>query len=139
MYIIAVERSHATLAARLTPYMNANSNNRDIYIHSVVFTMNNSVNAGLSYSPFEVIFAHRPRFPLVVPTKQTFQTLPKDIGQYLESKEELLSLIRDTIYDHLVKYKDNMISHANAKRETLKLSSRTMYTSQINRVVLLGN
>ena len=119
----AVERSHATLAARLTPYMNANCNNWDIYIHSVVFAMNNSVNAGLSYSPFEVIFAHRPRFPLVVPTKQTFQTLPRDIGQYLESKQELLSLIRDNIYDHLVQYKDKMISHANAKRETVKLSS----------------
>ena len=118
----AVERSHATLASRLTPYMNPNCNNWDVYLHSVVFAMNNSVNAGLGYSPFEVIFAQRPSFPLVVPTKQTFQTLPKDIVSYIESKQELLSLIREDIHDHLVKYKDKMISHVNANRGTLKLS-----------------
>ena len=118
----AVERSHATLAARLTPYMNANCNNWDVYVHSVVFAMNNSVNAGLGYSPFEVIFAQRPRFPLAVPTRQTFQSLPVDIVQYLEAKQKLLTSIRDDIQSHLEKYRENMTSRTNADRKILKLS-----------------
>ena len=55
-----------------SPYMNANCNNWDVYVYSVVFAMNNSVNASLDFSPFDVVFAQRPKFPLVVPTRHTF-------------------------------------------------------------------
>jgi hypothetical protein len=41
----AVERSHVTLAARLTPYMNDDCNNWDLHLDSVVFDMNNAVNS----------------------------------------------------------------------------------------------
>ena len=102
--------------------MNTNCNNWGVYVYSVVFAINNSVNASLGYSPFDVVFAQRPKFPLVVSTRHTFQTLPKDIAPYIESKQELLPLICDNIYDNLVKYKDNMISRANTNKEILKLS-----------------
>ena len=59
----ACERTHRTLASRLTPYMNKQSSNWDQYLPAVVFAMNNAVNASTGYSPFEIIFGERPKFP----------------------------------------------------------------------------
>lgn len=49
------ERSHRTLAERITPYLLNNTNWED-FIPSIVFSMNNSVNEGTKYSPFEIIY-----------------------------------------------------------------------------------
>ncbi|WAQ98060.1 POL4-like protein [Mya arenaria] len=119
----AVERSHATLAARLTPYMNADCNNWDLYLHTVVFAMNNSVHSGQGYSPFEIVYAQRPRFPLVVSTESTFQNPSKDVEQYLLSKVKLMEEIHSQVRDSVVKYQEKMTSEVNAKRQILQLQS----------------
>lgn len=118
----AVERSHATLAARLTPYMNADCSNWDINLHSVVFAMNNAVHAGLGYSPFEIVFAQRPKFPLVISPQVTFQTLSKDVDQYLASKLKLLTQIREHVHENLEQYQERMIQNTNAGRQILELT-----------------
>lgn len=82
----AVERSHATLSARLTPYMNADCINWETHVHKVVFGMNNAVHAGLGYSPFEIVLAKRPKIPLVISPQVTFPSLSKDVDQYLTSE-----------------------------------------------------
>ena len=60
----ACERTHHTLSSKLTPYMNDKCNNWDTMVHSVVFSMNHSVNTSNGYSPFEIIYGQRPKFPL---------------------------------------------------------------------------
>jgi hypothetical protein len=117
----AVERSHATLAARLTPYMNDDCNNWDLHLDSVVFAMNNAVNSSLGYSPFEVVFSQRPRFPMVVSPKDTFQSLPSDTQQYLTNKIALLQEIRDHVKENIVQYQATMTANSNETRKMLSL------------------
>ncbi len=51
----AVERAHATLATRLTPYMDKGCRNWESVLPSVTFAMDSAVNSSLGYSPFEIL------------------------------------------------------------------------------------
>ena len=57
----ACERSHRTLAERLTPYI-ANGKSWQDILQCVIFSMNNTVNSSLGYSPFEIVYGRRPNF-----------------------------------------------------------------------------
>lgn len=61
----ACERVHATLAERLTPYLTNEKSNWEECLSSIVFSINWSVNTSLGYSPYEIVFLRRPKFPLV--------------------------------------------------------------------------
>ena len=65
------ERSHKTLAERLTPYVNSKCNNWLDVLPSITFSFNQSVNASTGYSPHEIVFGHRPHFPLTAANQQT--------------------------------------------------------------------
>ena len=52
----ACERSHRTLEERLSSYVSKNSNNWVGFLASITFSTNQSVNAGLGYSPHHIIF-----------------------------------------------------------------------------------
>ena len=118
----ACERQHRTLAERLTPYMNDKCNNWDQMANPVVFSMNNSVNSSLGYSPFEIIYGQRPKFP---PSANSYsldlKSVPKDFHSYLEQKEQILNVIRNDVKDHLVKTKQNMLDRANENSKLLQV------------------
>ena len=118
----ACERVHATLAARLTPFMNKDCNNWDKYLPSVVFAINNAVNSSTGYSPFEVLFGQRPKFPLANHA-HSFKSLPTDTSEYIASKANLLSVIRTNIHENLEKSQTAMIDRANQGRDMLKLTT----------------
>lgn len=118
----ACERVHATLAARLTPFMNKDCNNWDVYLPSVVFAINNAVNSSTGYSPFEVLYGQRPKFPLANHT-HSFKSLPNDTLAYMASKLSLLSVIRTNILENLEKSQTAMVNRANQGRDILQLTS----------------
>ena len=51
----ACERPHRTLAERITPYIEKGVNWEDV-LPGIIFSMNNTPNASLKYSPFEIVF-----------------------------------------------------------------------------------
>ena len=108
----ACERAHSTLANLLTPYMNTDANNWDFYLPTVVFAFNLSVNSSMGYSPFEVLYAQRPKFPLVNHT-HSFQSLPKDVETFMPKKLALLAQIRKDVSDQLDKSKKTMPKNTN--------------------------
>ena len=75
----AVERVHRTLAERLTPYVPKCRNNWIEFLSPVTFSINQSVHSSTGYSPHEVVFAERPRFPLTSPKPTDFDTIPVDM------------------------------------------------------------
>ena len=117
----ACERVHATLAARLTPFMNKDCNNWDVFLPSVVFAINNAVNSGTGYSPFEVLYGQRPKFPLASHS-HSFKSLPADTTEYMTSKAQSLSVIRSNISENLEKSKTAMLNRANQGKDILKLA-----------------
>ncbi|XP_069103156.1 uncharacterized protein [Argopecten irradians] len=98
----ACERTHNTLGVRLTPYMNDECNNWDTVLPAVTFSMNNSVHKSTGFSPFEVIFAQRPKFPLVNHTKD-LKSLPVDMRDYVAQKQQLLNDIRTDLHANVQK------------------------------------
>lgn len=58
----ACERTHATKAAKPTPFLNFKRNNSDRILPSVTFAMNISVNS-TGYSAFEILYGDRHAFP----------------------------------------------------------------------------
>lgn len=93
----ACERPHRTLSERLTPYLEKGKPWEDV-LHGVVFSMNNTPNSSLQYSPFEIVFGTRPKFPLSLHVKETdFSTIPKDCHTYLKQHVEKLMTIRTEV------------------------------------------
>ena len=91
------ERQHRTLAERRTPFINDKCNNWDQMVNSVAFSMNNSVNSSMGYSPFEIIYGQRPKFPLSANSYSLdLKSVPKDFHSYLEQKEQVLTFVRKT-------------------------------------------
>ena len=84
----AVERVHRTMAERLTPYMNSKLNNWIDVLPCITFSINQSVHTGSKYSPHEIIYGQRPKFPLSPPTPPDFDTIPQDMRSYVRKHAE---------------------------------------------------
>lgn len=61
-YLVAWE--NAPDKERLTPHVDKQRKHWDVKLPSIVFAINQNVNSTLGYSPFEIVFGYRPRFPL---------------------------------------------------------------------------
>ena len=53
----ACERTHRTLAERITPYLDKDLGKWQDVLPAIVFAMNSSVSSSLGYSPYEIIFS----------------------------------------------------------------------------------
>lgn len=116
----ACERVHATLAERLTPYMTNDKSNWEECLSSIVFSINCSVNTSLGYSPYEIVFLRRPKFPLVNYHSEP-TTIPKDLTVFLSNKLREMNIIRTEILDNAQRAKDTMVENANSTLRPLTL------------------
>ena len=114
---------HRTLEEHLTPYVDKQKRNWDDKLPSIVFAINQSVNYTLGYSPFEVVFGYRPRFPLSpVSLTGNLHSLPKDCQEYMASFLEKLRTIRTEVQNNIEANKETMVARANLKSHPLNLN-----------------
>ena len=99
----ACERTHRTLAERLTPCLLQSKNTWDDQLPAVVFAMNNSVSSHHGFSPFEVVYGHRPRFPLCHISSSLLQAPKSDMTQYLNNTIDKLERIRSIVRETALK------------------------------------
>ncbi|XP_062587193.1 uncharacterized protein LOC134248836 [Saccostrea cucullata] len=117
----ACERGHHVLATKLTPYMNDRRNNWEDLLPAIVFSMNASVNSTCGYSPYEIVYGHRPKFPLSgVPLDM--QTFPKDIHDYMQSLKHTLSAVHADMLTHIQTSQTKMTDSVNAKSHPTSFS-----------------
>ena len=118
----ACERTHLTLAERMTPYMSPDKRNWQDVLPAIVFSMNNTVNSTLGYSPFEVIYAKRPHFPLSSHIPETcFTTIPNNMHSYIKQHIKSLNVIREQVKQNAVQAQTKMVMRANANENPLFL------------------
>lgn len=117
----ACERTHGTLASRLTPFLTTHVNTWDTIVPAIVFSMNNAVNASMGYSPFEILYAQRPKFPLT-PIVSDLHAIPRDYHVYLKQKQTVLETIRTDVSDHIQVAQARMSDNVNAKTSNIQLS-----------------
>ena len=118
------ERVHKTLEERLTPYVDAKRRDWDVHLSSVVFAINQSVNSSTGYSPFEVIFGCRPKFPLLAEEATSDLTgQPVDVQEYVRNFLQRLDVVRQQVRQNVEKSKTNMVNRANAQSQVLHLTA----------------
>ena len=116
----ACERTHSTLAEKLTPYVSNSRNSWKNFLPAIVFAMNTSVNATLGFSPYEIIFGQRPKFPLTNPLLN-FDTLHKGIQMYMKEHAEKLSVIRTIAKENALKRSNKMVDTENSNTKDVLL------------------
>lgn len=116
----ACERTHRTLAERLTPFIQKNHQWDDI-LPAVTFSMNSTVNASTKYSPFEVVYGLRPRFPLCS-LQMDFANVPVEFHDYIKTQAKKLDVIRESVKSNALKSGQLMSERYNQKLHSLQLS-----------------
>lgn len=59
----ALERSHSTLKEYLKSYVNENQTNWHKYVYTAMLTYNSSIHTTTRFTPYELIFGHKPFIP----------------------------------------------------------------------------
>ncbi|CAG2243081.1 unnamed protein product [Mytilus edulis] len=117
----ACERTHRTLAERLTPYIQKGTQ-WDSVLPAITFSMNASINSSTKYSPYEIIYGTRPKFPLCLSHQTDFSTLPDDYRDYVEKQAKKLDIIREEIRTNAQRSGELMMDRYNKKTNPLYLS-----------------
>lgn len=118
----ACERTHATIAARLTPFLNFKRNNWDKILPSVTFALNTSVNS-TGYSAFEILYGDRLAFPLSTHTPESdIQGIPKTMHTYVNNLHTRLNVILQCVHTNTKHYKTQMLRSANESTRSLNLT-----------------
>lgn len=115
------ERTHRTLADRLTPFMLDNKQWENM-LPAIVFSINCCVNESCKYSPFEIVYGKRPTFRLALAQTVNFRDLPKDIHTYINNCVDCLTAIRHEVKCNTLKAQEKMEVLSNEKVRELKLS-----------------
>ena len=97
------ERTHRTIAERLTPYFKKDKQWDEI-LQAVTFSFNVSPNASTKYSPYEVVYGFRPKFPLTGGNMtDNFKTLPVEFQSYVNQLSQKLTVIRAEVAANALK------------------------------------
>ena len=115
----ACERTHSTLAERMTPLVKQEPHTWEQYLPGTVFAMNSAVNSGTGYSPYEIIFGSRPRFPLNPTSQDTLQPIPQDCESYVLKLNRQLRNIREQVEENVRKSQENMVRRMNSDIKVL--------------------
>ena len=82
-----VERSHLTLAQRLTPYVEPSGRNWQNMLPAIVFAINNSVSSSTGHSPHGILFGNIPKSPLSSPKLDTeFSNIPENAHAFVKQQ-----------------------------------------------------
>lgn len=114
------ERTHRTLAERLTPYVLDNKQWEEM-LPGIVFSINCCVNPSSKYSAFEIVYGKRPSFPLSPNHIVDFKDIPNDAKAYVENLNSRISIIREQVKTNCLKAQEKMETIENIDAHELKL------------------
>ncbi|CAF1475073.1 unnamed protein product, partial [Rotaria sordida] len=101
-----VERFNATFVPQLAKLHDRESNNWDEYLSPIVFAYNTSAHSTTHYSPFELKFGRKPRFPIDTPSSHYIFHTPNDYYAQLKKSLQIIhNNARNNITQQQSKYK----------------------------------
>jgi transposase InsO family protein len=106
----ALERFHQTLKTMIKMYCTENIKDLDEGVHLLLFTVRDSVQESLGFSPFELVFGHTVHGPLL---------LLKEI--LLNENPEKTSILQ-----YVATFRDRLFRAGEMARENLKQSQNIM-------------
>ena len=117
------ERTHRTLAERMTPYISQGKQWDDI-LSAITFAINSPVNTSTNYSPYEALYGFRPISRCHLHLKiQIFNGLHQDYHSYMRELIKILEIIRSELTDNAEKHGNLMKDRCNKKVNKLVLNT----------------
>ena len=106
----ALERFHATLKSILRAHCTKRQNDWDKGVLFVLFTIRDSVQESLGYSPFELVYGYELRNPLKIAKEQweDHGTEPETVANYVGNLQKRLESARKTAENHMSKSQEKM-------------------------------
>lgn len=86
----ALERSHSTLEEYLKSFVNSNQDNWATYVFSAMLAYNTNVHTTTNFTPYELLFGHKPYLPDSIYDSVPDSTFP----EYLKVLQHRLKLTR---------------------------------------------
>ena len=97
----ALERSHSTLKEYLKSYVNENQNNWHIYVYTAMLAYNTNVHTTTQFTPYELVFGHKPHIPDSIYELRADLTYP----EYIKNLSHRLKLSRDKALENIQRSK----------------------------------
>ncbi|CAG2218638.1 unnamed protein product [Mytilus edulis] len=116
----ACERQHRTLNERLTAHV-LKDKLWETEINSVTFSMNSSVNSSIDFSPFEIVFGKRPKFP-VFGAHFNLNDFHPNMQNYFSELTDRLKTVWEMVVKNAQYSGEKMEENANIKLNELKVS-----------------
>ncbi|CAG4990244.1 unnamed protein product [Colias eurytheme] len=94
----ALERSHSTLKEYLRSFVDPEQSNWPRYVYTAMLTYNTSVHSTTNYTPYELMFGHKPVIPNSIYEETSGATYPEYVrmlqSRLKHSRDKALGLIR---------------------------------------------
>jgi hypothetical protein len=129
----ALERSHRTLAEYLRHYINDDQTDWDEWLPYAMFTYNTTPHSTTGFTPFELVYGHRPDLPtaLTRPPKLTYsyEDYAKELRERIRAANQIA---RENTKDE--KAKSKLQFDKKSKKATFKVGDKVLlYDETIRR------
>jgi len=92
------ERWNSTFVTQLAKFCNADQNNWDTYLPSIVYAYNNGIHNSTGFTPYQLAFGRQPRHPFTQPNNSFNFTKPHDYwSQVLQYRNNALQQAKRNI------------------------------------------
>lgn len=99
----ALERSHSTLKEYLKSYVSENQDNWPRYVYTAMLAYNTATHSTTNYTPYELIFGHKPVLPNSIYEPAPNATYP----DYIRMLQHRLKVTREQATKHTLKSKES--------------------------------
>jgi len=99
----ALERSHSTLKEYLKSYVSENQDNWPRYVYTAMLAYNTATHSTTNYTPYELVFGHKPLLPNSIYETTSDATYP----EYIKMLQHRLKTTRDKAIEHIKRCKES--------------------------------
>lgn len=112
----ALERSHSTLKEYLKSYVSENQNNWARYVYTAMLAYNTAIHTTTNFSPYELIFGHKPYIPNSIYEPVPHVTYP----DYVRMLQHRLKYARDKAIENITKSKESSKAYYDTRTRPVK-------------------
>lgn len=103
----ALERSHSTLKEYLKSFVNENQTDWHKFVYTAMLTYNSSVHTTTKFTPYELLFGHKPYIPDSIFDQSSDVTFP----EYIKMLQHRLKVSRQKAIENIEASKENSKSY----------------------------
>jgi transposase InsO family protein len=112
----ALERSHSTLKEYLKSYVSENQDDWPKYVYTAMLAYNTAIHTTTNYSPYELVFGHKPHIPNSVYESALDATYP----DYVKMLQHRLQHSRNKAIENIMKSKESSKNYYDSRTRPVK-------------------